>query len=30
MKFRNSEKLSYHSNKLEQAYLEKNKNWVEV
>ena len=30
MKFRNSKKLSYHSNQLESAYLEKNKNWVKV
>ena len=30
MKFRNSEKLSHHLNKLERTYLEKNKNWVKV
>ena len=30
MKFRNSEKLSHHSNKLERTYLDKNKNWVKV
>ena len=30
MKFRNSEKLSYHSNQLGRVYLEKNWNWVKV
>ena len=30
MKFRNWEKVSYHSNQLGEAYMEKNKNWVKA